>query len=97
MAQAGGGPVEADETLVEISTDKVDADVPTDGSDGATPAPSGTPVSAESPPTTPQASTADAATEAALSRGHYLGLQPGTSLALPEMSACTHFRPTAQS
>ncbi|HET7047503.1 MAG TPA: biotin/lipoyl-containing protein, partial [Solirubrobacteraceae bacterium] len=83
-----GDTVEADETLVEISTDKVDAEVPSPASgtivkihaaEGDTVAvgavlaeisPNGgavteaTPVSAESPPATPEEEVAGAATEA---------------------------------
>ncbi len=91
-----GDPVQADETIVEISTDKVDAEVPapatgtvikihaaegdtvvigallaeisTDGVPGAgndgAPAVPETPVSAESPPASPQEQAAGAATEA---------------------------------
>src|ERR1700755_343493 len=84
-----GDTVEVDETLVEISTDKVDAEVPSPASgtivkihaaEGDTVAvgavlaeisahgggsvPDATPVSAESPPATPEEEVAGAATEA---------------------------------
>ncbi len=87
-----GDPVDVDETLVEISTDKVDAEVPspaagtvvkiyaaegetvavgavlaeisTNGG-GASAEALATPVSAESPPVTPEEAVAGAATEAA--------------------------------
>jgi 2-oxoglutarate decarboxylase len=82
-----GDTVEADETLVEISTDKVDAEVPSPAagtivkifaaegetvtvgavlaeiSTNGAPAPA-TPVSGESPPTTPEEAVAGATTEA---------------------------------
>ena len=92
MAQAEGDAVEVDEVLVEISTDKVDAEVPspaagtvakihapegetvavgavlaeiaTNGDAGAVAMGGGTPVSAESPPATPEEAVAGAATEA---------------------------------
>ncbi len=87
-----GDPVDVDETLVEISTDKVDAEVPSPAAgtvvkiyaaegetvavgavlaeistngDSASAEALATPVSAESPPVTPEEAVAGAATEAA--------------------------------